>query len=167
VCPDCRQSYAPFDNGCSIYLKYELVNSVMAYCNVSQFIAKKFIKSKNICSRDQVEKVFKSSAYLAWENNDFLSNFGTSEISSTPSVIIGKTKNPPKRRFKSNRKTSTAASDSDQAHSSDFIDITLIPASNNWDNDNISTHHLTSSVRPFNDYGLLSEKEADPRTTCS
>jgi len=46
----------------------------MAYCNVSQFIAKKQIKINNICNFEQVEKTFKSSAYLAWNNVDILSN---------------------------------------------------------------------------------------------
>jgi len=81
MCPDCKQIHAPFENICPIFHKYELVNAVMAYCNVSQFIAKKHIKNNNICNLDQVEKTFKSSAYLAWDNTDILSNFGMSKNS--------------------------------------------------------------------------------------
>jgi len=58
----------------------------MAFCNISQFRAKRLIKNKNITSLDQVEKIFKSSAYLAWDNTDLLSNYGNTETSSTPSV---------------------------------------------------------------------------------
>jgi len=44
----------------------------MAYCNINQFNAKKLLKIRNITSCDQVERNFKSSAYLAWSNIDFI-----------------------------------------------------------------------------------------------
>jgi len=52
MCPDCKQTHVSFDNKCLIYLKYILVNTVMAYCNVSQFIAKRLIKKKNISNKE-------------------------------------------------------------------------------------------------------------------
>jgi len=52
LCPDCKQIHVSFDKLCPIYLKYELVNMVMAFCNVSQFLAKRLIKKKNIGSID-------------------------------------------------------------------------------------------------------------------
>jgi len=48
-----------------------IVNHIMAYCNVNQFTAKRLAKVRNITNCDQVDKNFKSSAYLAWNNVEF------------------------------------------------------------------------------------------------
>jgi len=72
MCLDCKQSHAPFDKGCSTYLNYELANLVMAYCNVSQYVAKKLIKSNNIVSCDQVEGVLNPQPIWPGIMNSFL-----------------------------------------------------------------------------------------------
>jgi len=73
-------------------------NQYCDYCNVSQFIAKRLIKKNNISNKDQVERVFRSSTYLAWDNVEIMSGFGSSEFSSTPSNIMIKPKNRYKNR---------------------------------------------------------------------
>jgi|GEM_PF-3730276 len=135
LCPDCKQIHAPFEKVCPIFLKYELVNAVMAFCNVSQFNAKKLIKSKGIIKLEQVYKVFKSSAYLAWNNADIFSNLGTSENSYIPSTAVGKTKKLASRRLRNNRLNSTATSGSDQLIIDNNVDMTLMPSACDFDND--------------------------------
>jgi len=61
LCPDCGQLHPLFDTECTIFQNYKIVNFLMAYCNVNQYIAKKLIKSRNIVSCDQVERNFKAS----------------------------------------------------------------------------------------------------------
>jgi len=99
-CPDCGQIHSPFNFNCPVFLKYQLINQVMAFCNTSQYNAKRLIKSKNIVDGNQVEKLFKSSAYLAWKSVDILSNFGNSESSSTPSIVNSKVKNLRRHKVK-------------------------------------------------------------------
>jgi len=115
-----RDSYTCPDINCSIYQKYELINCVMALCDVSQFIAKRQIKNKNICNFEQVKRIFKSPAYLAWDNTDILSNYGVMENSSIPSISNYKVKSLSKRKLKSNKFNSTATSDRDQ-----FVTMTI------------------------------------------
>jgi len=50
-CVNCGGSHHPFDQFCSIFYKYKLVNTVMAFCNVSQFKAKRLFKTKNVTYR--------------------------------------------------------------------------------------------------------------------
>jgi len=54
----------PFDFFCPIFIKYKIVNSIMAYDNINQYKAKKLMKLRGIRC-DQVEAIFKSSAFLA------------------------------------------------------------------------------------------------------
>jgi len=133
LCPDCKQIHSSFDKLCPIYLKYELVNTVMAFCNVNQFLAKRLIKNKNLDSIEQVERTFKSSAYLAWNNTDFVSGLGTSEISSTPSNIINKNKNLYRRRFGSKRNINETMLERERAPSANSIDNTLVPVTQDCD----------------------------------
>jgi len=143
-CPDCKQLHAPFETICPIFRKYEIVNAVMAYCNVSQFIAKKQIKINNICNLEPVERVFKSSAYLAWNNVDILSGHGVSEDSSTHSVVSRKLKYLTKRKLKSNRLTGTKLPDGGQNISEDFGDSTLVPEVDGMSREGPSREHCSS-----------------------
>jgi len=59
----------------------------MAYCNINQYVAKKLAKIRNIVSCDQVEKNFKSSAYLAWSNVDFSQDDPGPRASDTASEV--------------------------------------------------------------------------------
>jgi len=144
-CPDCKQLHSPFDTRCMIFRKYELINSVMAYCNVSQFIAKKLIKKNNICSVEQVEKHFKSSAYLAWNNIDIFSNIGFSESESTPSVVGGARRSVSGRRSSSNRCMGSTEPNGDQMLVEEIGDSTLVPSSMIGDENYSSQERCTST----------------------
>jgi len=162
ICPDCKQSHVLFDYNCpfflkSFFLKYNLINTVMAYCNVSQFIAKRQIKSKNVCNLEQAMRVFKSSTYLAWDNIDIISNFGASVISSTSSVKINKTKRLSKRRSKSNKFINVITSDSDHVGASDNFDATLILTISSNDNEPLSKKHYPFLGKKNINYSAISE----------
>jgi len=146
LCSDCKQNHVSFDNNCLIYLKYELINTVMAFCNVSQFIAKRLIKKNNISSRDQVERVFRSSAYLAWDSVEIGSIFGSSEFSSTPSNILIKAKNRNRQEYGSRRNVKGTVRERDRSQETDIIDSTIIPTSESFDID-----HNISQIQTFSD----------------
>jgi len=82
---DYNQSHPLFDGDWPILQKYKIINYVMAYCNINQFNAKKFIKIRNITSPGQIERIFKSSAYLAWNNIEFLQENGEGNRQLAPS----------------------------------------------------------------------------------
>jgi len=102
----------------------------MAFCNTSQYNAKRLIKSKNITDSNQVEKLFKSSAYLAWINTDLLSNFGNTESSSTPSILNNKAKCIERRKLKHGKSFDPIIGNSDCDSINDHMDNTLIPLAN-------------------------------------
>jgi len=54
----------------------------MTFCNVSQFKAKRLLKT----SIEQVEQVFKSSAYFGWNTLNIDTNLNLARRSSTPSI---------------------------------------------------------------------------------
>jgi len=132
----------------------------MAFCNVSQFLAKRLIK--NISSLDQVERIFKSSAYLAWDNIDILSGFGASEISSTPSNLTNRAKNLHRRGYGSKRNVNVTALESDQAHSADFIDNNLVPSADNFDIDQNVSQEFFSSDRRTNNCTVINKRDMVP-----
>jgi len=134
----------PFDNSYSMFLKHNLINTV---------------KNKNICNLDQAIKVFKSSAYLAWDNTDILSNIGISEINSTPSEDFHRSKGLGKRRAKSNKVNSVPVSNSDHAETGDNFDTTLIPTACNKDYECFSKDYPMSSGEKNNNYTIVSDNE--------
>jgi len=99
----------------------------MTYCNVNQYFAKKLTKIRNIMSFDQVEKTFKFSAYLAWDNVDFsqeeVKPIGQVTHPSTFRSIGGKGRS----KCKSLRERYTSTSNSGQMASENDFDIILIP----------------------------------------
>jgi len=124
MCPDCNQIHL-FFVGCSIFQKYKIINYIMAYCNINQYIAKKLVKIRNITSYNQVEKNFKSSAYLAWDNVDFSQEESKPVGRVTPSTfrsIGGKDKS----KRKPLRKKYKSTSHSGQLLSENDLDVTLI-----------------------------------------
>jgi len=129
-CPDCGQIHSPFNFNCPVFLKYQLINQVMAFCNTSQYNAKRLIKSKNIVDGNQVEKLFKSSAYLAWNSLDILSNFGNTESSSTPSIVNSKVKNLRRHKVKHGKSFDPLISGSECDSASSHMDDTLMPSTN-------------------------------------
>jgi len=122
----------------------------MAFCNVSQFLAKRLIKKKNIIGLDHVERTFKSSAYLAWENIDIVSGFGTSEISSTSSNLTNKAKNLHRRGYRSRGSADVVIREGDRALSAGCVDNTLVPAADDLDIDQNVSHDFFSSERKTN-----------------
>jgi len=122
---------------------------VMAYCNVNQFLAKRLIKKNNINNRDQVEKVFRSSAYLAWDNIDLMSGIGSSEISSTPSNLLTKSKYRFRQGYKSKRNSNATALEKDRSQVTDIIDKTLIPSSEIMDVDMYASQNQTLTEEAF------------------
>jgi len=103
----------------------------MAFCNTSQYIAKRLIKNKNIINSDQVEKTFKSSAYLAWDNTDRLSNYGNTETCSTPFIYTNKMKSLGRRKSKHSKSTNPTNVNSDCGCIYDTMDNTLVPLADN------------------------------------
>jgi len=99
----------------------------MAFCNTSQFTAKKLIKSKSITSCDQVERLFKSSAYLAWNNTDIFSEYGNTETGSTFSILSSRVKNLRKHKSKPTKPIIRANRDRDFFCNDDLMENTLIP----------------------------------------
>jgi len=85
----------------------------MHTANVNQFRAKK-LRNNNISKCEQIEEIFKSSAYLAWNNIDLISNTGES---STPSITTLNSKNTTKRRRKTYRSRDNHAMGNDQVSS--------------------------------------------------
>jgi len=111
ICPDCNQNHSPFDVDCNTFQKYKVINHIMAYCNVNQFNVKKLAKIRNITSCDQVEKNFKSSAYLTWNNVDYSREDSRSiGLRTHPSSLRNFERNNKNRR-KSFRRNYTSTSD--------------------------------------------------------
>jgi len=129
ICPDCNLNHPPFDGGCPIFQKYKIINYVMAYCNINQFNAKKLVKIRNITSPDQVERNFKSSPYLAWNNIEYTQKNGERSRCLIPSSTLNLERNY-KRRRKVHRDSNMSTSDSGQMLSGNKMDFTLIPATN-------------------------------------
>jgi len=167
LCPDCKQIHPPFDNNCPIYLKYCLVNKVMAFCNINQYLAKRQIKVNKISSLDQIEKTFKSCAYLAWDNVDIISNLGFSENSSTPSVVKSKNKNKnkilSKRKTGSNRPFGLSTSENDQIPSEENGNVTLVPTLDITSKNIITQEYRSMSDRPHTNNDFLVEMDMEPR----
>jgi len=126
-CPDCKQNHAPFDFNCSIFQKYQLINHVMAFCNTSQFIAKRLIKSKNISNCNQVERIFKSSAYLAWDNFDLLSEHDITDSGSFPPISRFRMRRSASRKSKPNKLNNPTIVDNDYNCNNNSMDNTLVP----------------------------------------
>jgi len=80
-CVNYGGSHHPFDQFYPVFYKYKLKHSS---CNVSQF--KRLLKTKNIISIDQVEQVFKSSAYYDWNTLNIDIDLNLARGSSTPSI---------------------------------------------------------------------------------
>jgi len=82
--PNCKNNHPLFDTTCPIFLKYIIINAIMAYCNINQFKTKKIMKSRDTNSLDQVDKFFKSSTFYAsvisWRLHDFLISKTTNKI---------------------------------------------------------------------------------------
>jgi len=53
-CPNCKSEYPPFEASCLIFLKYKIVDAIIAYCNINQFKAKRLMKSRKLVSLNQV-----------------------------------------------------------------------------------------------------------------
>jgi len=129
TCPDCNQNHPPFNFDCSTFQKYKIVNHIMAYCNVqiNQFAAKRLAKVRNIISCDQVENNFKSSAYLAWNEEDFSGNESGS-VRIGPLPPLGKSADRKKKtRRKFFRGSMSFTLDSTQSPSDGDMDTTMIP----------------------------------------
>jgi len=84
---------------------------------------KKLFRNNNISKCEQVEEIFKSSTYLAW-NNNLISN--TSE--SSPSITTLNSRNTTKRRRKIYRFRDNHTTGDDQVSSDSNIDQTLVPS---------------------------------------
>jgi len=132
-CPDCKLNHAPFDFNCSVFQKYRLVNHVMAFCNTSQFIAKRLIKSKNITDCSQVESFFKSSAYFAWDKVDLFSEHDIADSSSVPSVSRIRIKGSANRRIKLNKRSNQEIVNNDCNENNNNMDNTLVPIGDEMD----------------------------------
>jgi len=85
----------------------------MAYCHVNQFQAKKLLKIRGITNCNQVESIVKSSAFLACNNFELLSN--CSDMGDFTSLVtVVRMKAISNRRCKLYSYNDTSASDSDQ-----------------------------------------------------
>jgi len=60
---NCKGPHHSFDVSC--FLKYKIIHTVMAFCNINQYKAKRLVKARNIVNIEQVEQVFKASAFYA------------------------------------------------------------------------------------------------------
>jgi len=100
----------------------------MAYCNVNQFTAKRLAKIRNIANCDQVERNFKSSAYLAWNNVELFSEEPRSDgLKSFPfPEKNAERKNRNKNRRKSHKDSLSSTLDTGLPSEVDF-DLAMIP----------------------------------------
>jgi len=95
----------------------------MAYCNINQYIAKKLAKTRNIVNCEQVEKNFKSSAYLAWNNMD-----DTGFTGRAPQLLTYRSTGDRKRNKRNPLKDrSISTSDSGQRLSDNDLNATVVP----------------------------------------
>jgi len=128
----------------------------MAYCNVNQFTAKRLAKVRNITNCDQIDKNFKLSAYLAWNNADFFrDNPKPVGIESRPppeKIVDRKNKN----RQKIYRGSFSSTLDTGQSPSEFDMDLTLIPANNS-----ISSNDNDTNFNKNSNNGLSSNSEFD------
>jgi len=46
TCPDCNENHPPLDYNCSIFQKYKIVNYIMAYYDINQYMQKNWLKSE-------------------------------------------------------------------------------------------------------------------------
>jgi len=72
ICVNCKGPHHPFDVSCLIFLKYKIINTIMAYCNINQYKVKRLIRVRNIENLEQTELVFKASAYYAWFSEPYI-----------------------------------------------------------------------------------------------
>jgi len=105
----------------------------MAFCNTSQFIAKRLIKSKNITNCNQVEKIFKSSAYLAWDNFDLFSEHDIADSGSFPLISRIRMRGSASRKSKPNKLNKPVIVDSDYNCNNNSMDNTLVPTMDGGD----------------------------------
>jgi len=98
----------------------------MAFCNTSQFIAKRLIKSKNITDCNQVERIFKSSAFLAWDNIDLFSEQDITDSGLVPSTSRVRVRGLVSRKPKLNRSSNPVILDSDYNCDNNSMDNTLV-----------------------------------------
>lgn len=69
-CVNCND-YHSFDTSYPAFLNARIINTIMTYCNVNQFTARKLMKSRNISSPAMTGKTFRSSAFLNSALGDF------------------------------------------------------------------------------------------------
>jgi len=63
------------------------------YCNVNQYKAKQLMNLKRIENVEQVNNLFKSSVFYAWNNMDWLLDTGNIKCTSILSLVRSGTKN--------------------------------------------------------------------------
>jgi len=99
----------------------------MAFCNTGQYIAKRLIKSKNITDCSQVERIFKSSAFLAWDNLNLFSERNITDSGSVPSSSGGRMRGLAVCKSKPNKLSNQVLLDSDDNCDNNSMDNTLVP----------------------------------------
>jgi len=125
----------------------------MAFCNTSQFIAKRLIKGKNISNCDQVEKIFKSSAYLAWDNFDLFSDHDITDSGSFPPISRIRKRRSAVRNSKPNKINEPTIVDSDYNCNNINMDNTLVPTMVGGDNATVDQQTVMSSRRNSDNIG--------------
>lgn len=65
-CVNCGGDHDSFNQNCKVLIRHKIINTVMAYANVSRIKSINLIRSKNIISVDQVANIFKSQAFRGW-----------------------------------------------------------------------------------------------------
>jgi len=128
-CINCKGLHHPFDLSCSIFHKFKLINTIMAYCNINQYKAKRLIKIRNISNIEQAEQIFKSSTFSHGTARIWILEMNLTRGLSTPSLYQNKQNYQNKfwrNKTSSKYRSTTVEKIDDQTIEHDMEDQTIV-----------------------------------------